>query len=116
MLYIDGLLMPAPAALTLSYEPVGRADIAADGSAVADRIAVKRRVTASWRRLTLREAQALLAAVNAAPLFDLTLFDPAEGESVTFPCRALRLAVTPGPSENGTPRWIGGAEGDFMEG
>ena len=64
MLTIDGLLLPVPASLRVSYESVGRRETTADGSLTADRLALKRQAQAVWRGLDRAEAAQTLPTSN----------------------------------------------------
>ena len=79
MLTIDGLALPAPAAMTLSYENVGRSEVTADGSLAADRLAVKRRVRLVWRGLERTAAAQVLGALTQGVFLAVGLPDPRAG-------------------------------------
>lgn len=80
MLYINGAKAPSPSGLKVEITEVGPEEVrAASGRLVADRIAVKRRVTLQWPCLTADELGDLLSAVGAEPFFEATCPDPETG-------------------------------------
>ena len=91
MLTIDGLALPSPAQLTVSYESVGRTEVTADGSLAADRIALKRRVRAGWRGLGREEAALVLTALTRGALLAVTLPDPRTGQSEALTMLVVEL-------------------------
>ena len=91
MLTIDGLLLPAPASLRVSYESVGRRETTADGSLAADRLALKRQAQAVWRGLDRAEAAQTLQALTQGVFLTVTLPDPRTGEADTLQMTVLSL-------------------------
>ena len=89
MLTIDGQNMPAPAALRLSYESVGRVEVTADGSTAADRLALKRRAVITWAGLARVDCARLLTALTDSVFLTVGLPDPRAGGQVSL---AMRLA------------------------
>ncbi len=84
MLTIDGLVLPTPAALKMSYESVGRMETTADGALAADRLAVKRRVSLTWRGLGRTEAMQILSALTDGVLLTVALPDPKAGAQASL--------------------------------
>ncbi len=91
MLTIDGLALPAPVSMILSYENVGRSEITADGALAADRLAVKRRVKIVWRGLSRAEAAQGLAALTQGVFLTVTLPDPRAGAAVSLVMAVVSL-------------------------
>ena len=91
MLTIDGLTMPAPVSMILSYESVGRSEITADGSLAADRLAIKRRVTIVWRGLEHTAAAQVLGALTQGVFLTVGLPDPRAGEMVSLTMTVISL-------------------------
>ena len=84
MLTIDGLVLPAPMALRVSYESIGRREITADGAMAADRLALKRRVNVVWRGLERTEAAQVLSALTDGVLLAVALPDPKAGTAANL--------------------------------
>ena len=91
MVTIDGLALPAPTALTVSYDSVGRSAVTADGSLVADRLAVKRRAKLVWRGLERADTARTLTALTQGTFLAVTLPDPRLGDVASLTMTLSRL-------------------------
>ena len=91
MLTIDGLTMPAPVSMILSYESVGRSEITADGALAADRLAIKRRAKIVWRGLERVAAAQVLGALTQGVFLAVALPDPRAGEMVSLTMTVISL-------------------------
>ena len=91
MLTIDGLTPAAPSELHIGYESIGRAEITADGSTVADRLALKRTALLVWRGLGRDDAAQLLTVLTQGVFLAVTLPDPRTGDAASLTMRLTRL-------------------------
>ena len=91
MLTVDGLALPAPTALVIGYESIGRTELTADGSTAADRLALKRRAQIDWRGLDRNAAAQVLAALTQGVFLAVTLPDPRAGDVVSLTMRLVSL-------------------------
>ena len=91
MLTIDGLALPAPSAMTMSYENVGRSETTADGALAADRLAIKRRVKIVWRGLERAAAVQVLSALTQGVFLAVGLPDPQAGGMVSLTMAVIGL-------------------------
>lgn len=103
ILTIDGAAMPSPSEMIVDYKDVGKAETAASGETVMDRIAVKRTVTAVYNYLTPENAALLLQAVKSALFFTLEFHNPMSRETVTGTFRSTTCTVSPMRYEAGQP-------------
>ena len=104
ILVIDGAEMPSPSKLEITYKSIGKAETSASGDTVMDRIALKRTITATFSHLTKAAAKTLLvAAIQNANFFDLTLYDPMTGEEYGGIFRATACSLSPWCYKDGQP-------------
>jgi len=95
LLIVDGQELPPPCGLTVEYLSIGSADLAADGSTVADRVAVKRRADVRWVGLSGEEAAQALTALTNGVFLAVELPEPLScgRESLVMRVTALKAEL-----------------------
>ena len=95
MLLIDGVPAPSPSKLKVEIFDVGvSGERSASGDLVADRVAVRRRLTLGWRSLSPDALAGLLARTGGNVFFSATYPDPELGVTErVFRCGARRSGV-----------------------
>jgi len=106
MIRIDGVEMPSPSGLKVEIFDVGVQDErSASGLLVADRVAVKRRLTLEWAHLSPDDLAALLKLTGGA-FFTAAYPDPELGaHTIVCRCGARRAGVL--RMDGGVPVWTG---------
>jgi len=108
LLYINGAKAPSPSEMKVEIFDVGAGEIrTASGALVADRIAVKRKLTLKWPWLTSDELGALLSDVGAEPFFEATYPDPQTGGMRTSVFRSGARATGVLRVQDGRAVWTG---------
>lgn len=79
---MNGVEIPAPTAIEISYRKIGKAETTAAGTTVYDLVAIKRDVKMTWRYMTPADASVITGTVKASPFFDLAFVDPETNEDV----------------------------------
>ena len=103
ILTINGAEMPSPSEMQIGYKDIGKAETAASGDTVMDRVAIKRTINATFAHLTKDQAQALLIALKTLPFFDLYFFDPLSGTHISGTFRCTSCTVSPWRYVDGAP-------------
>lgn len=106
VLLVNQAAVPSPSELTVSvFEAAGTVDRNANGGAVIDRVAVKRRLELVWAHLSPAELAALLTAIGGESFFEATYPDPVTGGNRTMTCYAEERTAAVLRLENGAPVW-----------
>ena len=107
-LLVNQTAVPSPSEMTVEiFDVSGGVERSAGGSALIDRVAVKRRLELTWAHLSGVELRGLLSAVGAAPFFEATYPDPQTGAARTMTCYAEERAAAVQRVTNGVPVWQG---------
>lgn len=106
ILLVNGAEVAPPSEMRVSvYDISGAADRNANGGAVIDRVAVKRKIELKWAHLTAAQLSALLGAVGGEAFFQATYPDPATGAAREMTCYAGERTAAVLRVENGQPVW-----------
>lgn len=103
ILMIGGSEMPPPKSIDIQYTRVGKTETNAAGNTVMDLLAIKRKITLVWARLTPEQAQDVVGAVNAGPFCDVTVIEPETGETETGEYRTTKEALSSMRYESDAP-------------
>ena len=103
ILIINGAEMPSPSEMQIGYKDIGKAETAASGDTIMDRVAIKRTISASFAHLSKDQAQAILVALKTLLFFDLHFYDPLSGESMSGTFRCTSCTVSPWRYADGAP-------------
>lgn len=105
MLRVNGAAMPAPSAMKVTVFDVSSGERRnAAGSAVMDRIAVKRRLELRWAHLRGEQLSALLQAMDG--FFEVTYPDPQDGAIRSATCFCSERSADMLRMQEGEPLWI----------
>ena len=106
MLMVNGAAAPAPSSMKVEILDVSSGiRRSADGSAVADRSAVKRRLKLAWKRMDGEALAALLQATAGQSFFEAAYPDPWAGGMRTIQCYCGDRAAGILRMEGGKPIW-----------
>ena len=106
ILLVNGAEVASPSVMRVSvYDVSGAADRNANGNAVIDRVAVKRKLELEWAHLSAAQLSTMLGAVGDQVFFEATYPDPLTGAARTMICYAGERAAAVLRVEDGQPVW-----------
>lgn len=100
---INGLDMPSPQTMEISYREIGKNETNAAGQKVMDRVALKRDLKCVWRYLSKEDAGILLGQITPEPFMDVSFVDPVTGENAEGEYKAADTVIKPNRYANGFP-------------
>ena len=106
VLKINGVEMPAPSSMKIAvFDVSAGGERSADGSLVADKIAVKRRLTLGWAYLSPEDMAALLSAAQQDAFFTAEFPDPGTGQPGSMRCCLGDRSAGVLRMDGGRPLW-----------
>lgn len=115
VLIINGMDMPSPQTMEISWREIGKKETNAMGQMVMDRVALKRDIKCVWRYLSVDDARVLFGIVNAEPFFSLACVDPVTGENVVGEYKAEDRLIKPARYAEGKPVGFSDVQITFQE-
>lgn len=103
ILTVNGVDMPSPKEMNISYNPIGKSENNAAGGIVMDRIALKRTISLSWGYLDIDNAVILLSAMQGELFMSVAFYDPATSGAYTGTFYAQTCDASPVRYEGGLP-------------
>lgn len=100
---INGMEVPSPQTMEITWREIGKSDTNAAGQLVMDRVAIKKDLKFVWRYLSVDDMRFLIGLVNAEPFLQITCIDPATGEDAQGEYRAVDRLVKPSRYQDGKP-------------
>lgn len=79
---MNGVEIPSPQTIEMSFRNIGKAETTAAGTTVFDMVAVKRDAKMTWRYLSPEDASIITGTIKASPFFALAFVDPETNEDV----------------------------------
>lgn len=104
MIKINTVTIKTPQRCTIGIEEVSKIERNANGDALIDRMAVKRKIEMKWGALSNSDCSTILTAVSNV-FFQVDYPDPESGTEETIVCYASKKTAPMLKYDNSTPYW-----------